>query len=307
MINADLLLSWMSHTGEGAWPSFRRAVKELSPTDADTADLCRRLRVRFSDLGCADFFIKGTQRWKTLPPAIGGLAAKPDAAFLWGGRSPGLLASLEAASIKYGCRVERHPTIDGPQSILLIGPSSAAAATANDAGLPYFPVAARYPMQEIDPIPEQLGAAQFEDAPRNWAVRSFDLQLLQWVEGMRPKCACEFAPSYGNPQYYVLTKRHRLHRMTKREAVYASAWLQGVRLVDYDAEACCLSVPLSAPLPESFARAASFCSGETPEVDQSRFVHRAVTADIASFLLVAAGQRFPSRQLHLSSTRFADG
>ena len=34
-MNSDLLLTWMTHLGEGSWMSFRRAAEEMASGDRD--------------------------------------------------------------------------------------------------------------------------------------------------------------------------------------------------------------------------------------------------------------------------------
>ncbi|MGN6128630.1 MAG: hypothetical protein ACTHON_18900 [Humibacter sp.] len=52
-------------------------------------------------------------------------------------------------------------------------------------------------------------------------------------------------------------------------AKYTAAWMAGVSLLRYDAKDELLSVPLGAPLPGLFERAAVLCSGVLPTPDRS--------------------------------------
>jgi hypothetical protein len=139
----------------------------------------------------------------------------------------------------------------------------------------------------------KLNRAAEEPAPRNWKVRSFDLQSLRWVEGLLPRSALEFTPRFGRPKYFLNRRRNRLLAMQKRESVYAAALLSGVRLVSYDRVARTLVAPLSAPLPEKFARAACLCSGQPPELADGRLLYQDVPLDIAGALLAALGDAQP--------------
>src|ERR1700685_4168160 len=86
----DLLLYWMTHSAEGSWSGFRKAVSEIAPNSLpeDQAGLARRLRVTLSDLGHVDFFMEGSQRWRVLPPMLAGLGIDDSAAVLCGSRTP---------------------------------------------------------------------------------------------------------------------------------------------------------------------------------------------------------------------------
>jgi hypothetical protein len=82
--------------------------------------------------------------------------------------------------------------------------------------------------------------------------------------------------------------------MGKREAVYAAAVIRNIALVSYDSASMILSTPVSAPLPEIFARAACLCSGIPASYDQGRILYKNIPCEIAAILLIAIGQAFPS-------------
>ena len=297
-MNWDVLLHWMTHLREGSWGSFRGAVAKLADADADIDDLCRRLRIALSDLGHAGFFVDDSQRWRVLPPVLAGLPPPSEAAVLAGGRTPKLSAALADAAATRGCRVVAEGVEDRPACVRLEGPPNALGSAAADAGLQYIENFAVHLCASIRPIPPQLETARVEEAPGNWSVHSFDIESLKWVEGLRSRSACEFRPRYGRSRFYVHTRRGRLLRLDrreggKREAVYAAAMIREVPLADYDTSTAMLSVPASAPFPESFARAACLCTGVPAAFNQGRLVYRNVPRDIAAVLLIAAGQPYP--------------
>ena len=296
MINSDLLLYWMTHTGDGSWSSFRRSVRELSGSDVDISGLCRSLRISLSDLGHVDFFIANTQRWSTIDPGIGGLAMRPDLAVLWGGRTPALLEAVEIIAERLDCCVDTTPASVGPSRIFVMGPSEAVSAVSNRVGIRYEPNLAAFLADSLDPIPLKVAQANEEPRPKNWKVRSFDFRSLKWIDGFAPRSACEFSPAYGNPKYCLRKSRKPspLLRLGKRECVYASALLQGIHLIKYDPGDCVLSTPLDAALPETFARVACLCSGTPAEVADGLLIYREVPLEIAALLAVAAGQPHPS-------------
>lgn len=292
-MNCELLLYWMTQIAEGAWNGFRRSVQQLSGADDDLDRLCRSLRVALSDLGHADFFIGGTQKWRVLPPVLGGLVMQQESAVLCGARTPGLIKMLESAGEKHGCSVHRRVEDLAPLTIHLVGSKESMSKVATEVHLPYVDNFAATMCERLEPIAEQLTRTQEERPPINWKVRSFDLQSMRWVDGLMARSACEFTPMFGRPAYFVHKRRGRLFRMGRREAVYASAMLQDSRLAAYDPDSYALSTPLEAPLPEPFARIACLCSGQLAEVSGGRLRYEKVPQDIAAALVVAAGQRFP--------------
>ncbi len=292
-MNCDLLLHWMTHIGEGSWSSFRRVVEELAPPDADATELSPRLRVSFSDLGYADFFIDGTQRWGVFPPGLGGLALHSNSAVLWGGRTPQLICVLQEAAEKHHCSVSCDSVPLRPSCIRIEGAEGAVAAVASNVGIPFVSNLASFLSQSLEAVPLQYKRAPEEAVPRNWKVRSFDLRSLTWVDDLLPLSACEYSPNYGLPRYFLHERREKLYRMEKRVAVYASAMLRNARLAAYDHENHTLTTPIAAPLPGMYTRVACLCSGGPAEIADNRLIYEGVTADLAAILLVAAGQAHP--------------
>ncbi len=292
-MNCDLLLTWMTHLGEGSWVSFRRAAEEIAGGDRDPLELSRTLRVYLSNLGFTDFFVDGTQRWRMLPPVLGGLAGQGDAAALCGSRIPALVEALRKATEKHGGRIEEEARKNCPTSFRVVGGRRVIAAISGHIGVTYKPDHGRRIAEEIPPIPCLLEAATQEAAPMNWKARSFDLNKITWVDGLLPNAACEFTPSHGPSKYYIRRKSGKLLKMPKRESFYASAMLKGIRLIDYLSDAMELSTPLFAPLPELYARAACLCAYRPAQVINGRFVYRDVTPEVAALLMVAAGQPHP--------------
>ena len=292
-MNCDLLLTWMTHLGEGSWMSFRKAAEETASGDRDPLELSRALRVRFSDLCFTDFFVDGTQRWRMQPPMLGGLAAHGDTAALYGSRTSALVEALRVAAEANGARLEEEIFRDCPTTFRVTGERRVIAAIASRIEVVYEPDNGKRVAESIPPIPFVLENAAQEPAPLNWKARCFDFGTRAWVDVLSPNAACEFTPIYGQPQYYVRRRSGNLLRMPKRESVYAAAMLKGVRLIDYDPDSLKLSVPLFAPMPALYARAACLCACRPAQIVDGRFVYCDVTAEVAALLMVAAGQPHP--------------
>ena len=289
----NMLLSWMSDTGEGSWDRFRNIVTELANDGRDLGQLRRTLRVMLSDFGHVDFFIGASSRWKTLPPLAAGLMEPIDAALLIGARTPKLVADVRAAAAEHGVDMTDECLDDSPDVIRLIGPAEALNACAVAAGIDYADNYARRLATMLNPVPLLLDRPRrdTDHTPVNWTRRSYNLQSCEWVDGTLPNSACEFTPRYGRPRYFVSNRRRRLLEVaSRRDAVYAAAYAKGVPLAVHDTVAGTLSVPLSAPLPEAYARVACLSSGRRADIAQGRIVYSGVRPEVGAVLLTALGQ-----------------
>lgn len=292
-MNCDLLLAWMTHLGEGSWMSYRKAVEEIASGDRDPLEVSRTLRIGLSDLGFTDFFVDGTQRWRMLPPVLGGLAARDDAAAFYGSRTPALVEALRNAAEAHGGRLEEKTCQDCPTFFRVVGERRVIASISSRIGVAFEPDNESRIAAGVPPIPWVLETATREPAPLNWKARSFDFSERSWVDGLLPNSACEFTPIHGPSKYYIRGKSGKLLRMPKRESVYTAAMLKGVRLIDYEPDAMKLSAPLFAPMPELYARAACLCACRPAQIVNGRFVYLDVTPEVAALLMVAAGQPHP--------------
>lgn len=289
----NMLLYWMSNMGEGSWDRFRNVVAELAGRDGDLSQLRRSLRVRLSDFAHVDFFIADSSRWNTLPPLVAGLVEPASAALLIGARTPRLVSDVQAAAARTGVVFSCEVWDGSPAIIRLEGPSSALTACAVASGIDYADNYAWRLAGALSQIPSLLERPRrdTDQAPINWTPRSYDLHSREWVDGSLPNAACQFTPRYGRPRYFVSNRRRRLLEVaSRRDVVYAAAYSRGISLAAYDPATRTLSVPVSAPLPEAFARVACLCSGRRADVRQGRIAYEGVPRDIGAVLLTALGQ-----------------
>jgi hypothetical protein len=252
------------------------------------------LRLHLSDMGHAEFFVGGSRRWRVLPPVLAGLAVKPDAAVLCGGRTPQLSSILTAHAKAAGCLVSLEDAADGPTALRVTGEPAALASAATAAGIRFVGDYAAALCREVVPVYEMFERAQEESAPTNWSRKSFDFDSMSMVDGFRLNSACECSPRRGLPRWYVHTRRGRLRAMPKREAIYAAAMLQRVTLLRYDAESRRLLTPVKVPPPELFSRVACLCAGTRGRVEGGLIVFDQVPLQTAAVLCIAAGQSHPS-------------
>jgi hypothetical protein len=289
-MNADSLLYWMSHLGEGSWRRFRGAA-ELTPSDRDQAEMARSLRICFSDLSCADFFVDGSQRWRVCSPLMAGLYEKRQAV-LCGARSPSLVEVLQAAAQKRGCRFEIQDLQNLPSRILFEGDREQLAAIAQAARLIYKPNLAAALCRRLMPVMYSVAEVSGR-APIRWAVRSFDLQRQRWIEGELPATAREYTSKFGEQRFYICGSQGALHAAPKRAAIYAAAALRKVRLAGYDLPSRTLTTAAAALLPEAYTRTACLCSGVPPRFKDNIWIYEGVSPEVAAALLVLAGQPHP--------------
>lgn len=292
-MNWDVLLHWMTHLGEGSWEGFKDAVARLAPQDAELDDILVRLRLHLSEMAHADFFVGGSRRWQVLPPVLAGLAARPDAAVLCGGRTPQLSGAVAAAAEASACVVSSEDAADGPTAVRVAGEPADLARAADAAGLQFLRDYGSALCRRVTPVYELFERAPEESAPTNWSLKSFDFDSMSLVDGLRPNSACECSPRRGLPRWYVHTRRKRLRPMPKREAVYTAAMLQRVTLLRYDSASRRLLAPVKAPPPEPYSRAACLCVGRRGHLESGLIVFEGVPPGVAAVLCVAAGQPHP--------------
>jgi hypothetical protein len=296
-MKSDILLHWMSHVGGGAWAGFRSAIANLASEDADLQRLCRSLRIWLSDLGHADFFVGGSQRWRALPPVLAGLSTVPNAAILVGSQTPTLIGLLTDAASARGCAVATEFSRDYPTTIRMTGPENALSEVSAATGVPYLPNLHEILAGQLTPVGELLRASRMEAAPHNWTAKSFDFESMTWIEGVRRRSACEFSSRYGVRRYYVQLRRGSFFPMPRREAVYAAATHQRVALMQYDPMARVLRAPVAAPPPELYSRTASLCAGAQGRVQDAYITYEGVPPATAAILCVAAGQPHPTTKI----------
>jgi hypothetical protein len=293
MTTGELLLYWLSHIGEGSWPAFRRALSALQAgRDENAAATPAWVRTRLSVLGHADFFIDGSNRWRTFAPLLGGLPDRSMATFV-GGRTPLLVQALQRSAEKESCSVEVYQHPDGPDSIRITGSSEAIGQTARRAGIQYVPHLASALCGLLEPITSVISRAALAAPPINWSVRSYDLDGLRWVDGPLHRTAYEYRSRHGPRRYYVRGPSHALLMLDRPNAVYAAAYTKRAPLLYYNELDRELTVPRSAPLPDPLARVAAACSGDLAREREGRLVYADVSPAIARTLMIAAGQRPP--------------
>ena len=122
-VSRDRLLEWMTHLGSGSWDAFREAVHVLD--DGEIADdahkLYRAVRIAFSDLGYADFFVDGSRRWRVRRPAILATACGDGEHVVSGGRPSRLVDEVLGLAPKLGATATVEVDAPGLSRVRLRG------------------------------------------------------------------------------------------------------------------------------------------------------------------------------------------
>jgi len=291
-MDTNLLIEWMTHRGGGRWDSFKTGV-EIVYNDADAPPSPFRIVDDLTTLGVAEFFIRGTARWRVFTPLLAGLVESSQA-IMAGGRTAPLMSALADACVTEEVELAEVVTKRGHRQYRLSAPGiECLARVADRVDLPFVPGASERLCQQVQTMGAQLNGGQPVDAPHNWKVESFDLSTLSWVVGDLGATAKKFTPTRGVPRYMV-TRQDGAHiEMERRAAVYAAAYGRSISLMDYDSASSTLSVPNSAQLPGDLARAAALCNGALPLHRGGRALFEGVPWSVASMLLALTGQPLP--------------
>jgi len=291
-MTSNAVLHWMAHLGQGTWSGFKRAVAWLTKPESDVAVEARRLRTRFSDLAIAEFFVDGTDRWRSFRPLLVWSSHQPNEAFLCGARTARIVEDLRGAAEDSGCKFFEL-VVDGSfTTVKLHGTQKQVAAAALAAHVPFECEISRRLANDLIPMEELLRRARRRAPPRSWTVRSFDFGPMRWIEGRSPDTVNEYTSPYEERLYFLETSDETIE-LPKREAIFAAAAWQRVRVLKYEAGAKELWTPWSVPLPESHARAACVAAGRASVVRGGCIVYERVPPQLAAVLLVGLGQLPP--------------
>ena len=304
------VLHWMAHVGAGSWAAFKRALTSLAHDDVDVAAAARTLRTRFSDLGFAEFFVDGTERWRSFAPLLAASPHQPGEAILTGARTENLVERLRDASDRFGCQTF-EVVVDGFTSVKVHG--TRLRETAALAKIAFEEDIGRRLARDLVPLDKIIQDARPRPTPRSWSVRSFDFERMQWVDAELPATVVERTSPYGERIYFVHPPEGEPFALPKREAIYAAAWVcadarerrgGGIPIIEYRPSQNELVTFATAPLPEPCARAACLAGGRASIVRDRFIVYERVPPVLASVILVSMNHLAPRFQFCRSSDRF---
>lgn len=304
------VLYWMANIGSGSWAAFKRAVTFLAGDDADVAAAARTLRTRFSDLGFAEFFVDGTDRWRSFSPLLAASPHQPGEAILTGARTTRLVERLRDASARFQCQTF-EVVVDGFTSVKVHGRRLREAAAY--AKIAFEQDIGRRLARDLVPLDQIIRDARPRPMPRSWAVRSFDFRRMTWVDAELPATVVERTSPYGERVYFVHPPEGVPFALPKREAIYAAAWVcadarqrqtgRGIPIIQYRPRQNELVTFATAPLPEPCARAACLAGGRASILRDRFIVYERVPPVLASVILVSMNHLAPHFQFCRSRDR----
>ena len=312
MINADTLMLYLSHLGEGSWGAVRpHFLSVAADAGADADEGARALRYALEEIGFADFFAErdtaqGTGNgWRVCPTSLMASSFSGGAS-LCGSRDPRLLLSLEEAARAEGCMCEmRAVTVEAVRGLSFTLPrvSGTPGALAAVAGRLNVPLVASAPdawLETFRSLREALPLAPKEElglSRPGWEMRLCRPERRTWEPITRLTDApltvgavLEWRREWLPRQRAVLTDRWGWVRLGDRESPYAGAMFSHCPLLRYDRASGDLYAPMAIPLPRSCARAAVMCAGALPSRQGGDRVYAEVPPRIAAVIGQKLGQ-----------------
>ena len=296
-MSRDRLLEWMTHLGSGSWDAFREAVHAVDDAQIldDAHKLFRAVRIAFSDLGYADFFVNGSRRWRVRRPALAQLIGNDDAHMFVGGRTRELLDRVKLIA---GPNGEASMTIReeefGPSLVRIEADPRYLREVAAKLEIQYVPKAAHTLAARLRSIRTTLDEAERVEEPINWSVRSWSFRDAQWVAERDDRTLREYTNRHGRRRYLVGTDRGpSLREVERRSGMYCAAFLRGVQIAKYDNKEDAFRVPVWAPLPPAHARAGCLSRGLPGSIEGGNLVFKGVDWQTAAVVIQSLGQRVP--------------
>jgi hypothetical protein len=283
----------MAHVGQGSWASFRRAVANLAGATEEPKKIAPRLRVMFSDLGIAEFFIDGSERWRVFEPLLVTSTHAPNEALLTGARTPLLLKRLRDASKQLGCQYVEVVPQGEPRfsNVKVIGSKAPAVAAA--CGIRFVADVGSALIAQLPKMFDVLSSSRREAIPYGWTTSAFDFGSNRWRSGIAERTAIEAISPYEERRYYLRDSSPLPLLVPKRISLYAAAYLQGARIAGYDHAKRALWCSALAPLPEPYARAACLVGTRASVVADRRVIYENVPPQLASIMLAGLQQPRP--------------
>jgi hypothetical protein len=247
----------------------------------------------FSDLGIAEFFVGGSERWRVFEPLLVTSTHAPTEALLTGARTPHLLKRLREASKQLGCRYVEVVPQGEPRfsNVKLIG--TKAPAVADACAIRFVADVGRALISQLPRLFDVLSCSQRESIPNGWTTRMFDFSSNHWRPGIAERTAVEAVSPYDERRYYLRDSAGVPLVVPKRMALYAAAYLQGARIAGYDRHSRALWCTAFAPLPEPYARAACLVGTRASVLMDRRFIYENVPPQLASIMLAGLQQQRP--------------
>jgi hypothetical protein len=293
----DLLLEWMSERGSGTWQHFRDAHAWIGfQADREPWETASFTARQMSALGHIEVDW-GTSRWSAAPPVLTVLPSAGAHALLTGGRTRALCDRLRE---ELDCREDVYglPAIEqtfSPSALLIASEDERAAqGLAEDLGVDFSHSVSSQLVEALSPLDSYLGLVRSTPAPSGYGVQAFDGAELTWVDvedAFEPGLYRYQAPAGFS--FRFLNGDGQAFAVDLAVGIYAELARSGERRRlkwfrnSLNGE---LEVPLRAPLPTLHARAATLCSGLSPQRRGRSLVYLNVPEGIAAAIGQALGQ-----------------
>jgi len=305
-MKSDILLSYMSHLGEGRWQKLRYHFLDVAvDSGCEPERESRLLRYALEEIAFADFFLNRTGSiaasdvWRVHGPSLARIGYGTSA-LVCGARDPYLRRRLDSAGKRHECIVDDY-MICVSQSMhftvpRVFGSLSRLHSIAVDLEIPFIANAPDAWLSATMPLSQQLRHAVETQRMSGWELQEYDLSaqrakpVSNWDD-----CTYEVGAVIEQSRQWLPSRRSVLFDgrwvdIGYREALYAGAMLRGLSILAYDSARCRLRVPIVFPLPLSFARAAVMCSGSLPSIEGANRVYCSVPHRIASVMGMLLGQ-----------------
>ena len=296
-MNSDRLLEWMTHVGSGPWDAFCGAVDEVDSDVGrrDPHQLYRVLRVAFSELGHADFFVGNSRRWRVRRPVLAGLTGDDCTYLFTGGRTSQLLEKLEQRVTANGEGVVAiHQDGPSPSRVNVIGERNFLRQVADDLGIQYLPKASMVLAARTASMRDVLDGTGCDEEPVNWAVNSWSFREARWVPERGDRTIREYRNRHGKRRYLLnFDRNNSLREIERRTGMYCAALIRRERIVKYSHGEHALRVPVWAPLPAEHARIACLARGVPGSREGSSLIYKGLDWTTAATLLASLGQVVP--------------
>jgi hypothetical protein len=289
----NTLLAYLSELGSGNWSTFRAALDFLA---VDEEELYPSVKARhLSTLGHVEFSFFGDLKWTVCPPTLAWLPYRDKlVATLCGGRTQRLVDTVFSKTSELGLQIEVRKQAEGPDAIFVATPSRRIGENLAEAvGLASEHDAAKRIARCLPSLDGYLELCVESPEPSGYTIRAFDTDALDWVEVRQAASDGLYRYEYYRPEYRLKTEGRCL-RTSRESGIYLLLGRMRRSVLHYDRDEKKLSVPVRAPMPVLFARAATLSSGLLPrflwnEKVPTR-VYRAIPEEIADWILSRLGQ-----------------
>jgi hypothetical protein len=293
LVNHNLLLAFLSELQSGDWRDFRAALQPIADSEEDfyPTQIARNL----SAMGHVEFTFDEDRRWTVCPPTLACLpTGQQISAVLCGARNHMLLEALNDQADRFEGQIEVRAQPQGPDVVFVtVRSMTTMASLATELDLTYQLRAAEAITHCLPALESYTSLAKEAWEPLGYKIEKFDIYQLQWQEETDSNAEGLYRYYYYIPEFR-LRLQGKLLRVPHEIGIYMILAMKQKMVLTYDVLSQTLSVPVRAPLPALFARAATLCFGVLPGFkvinDIPTMVYQRVPPNVAHALMSQLGQ-----------------